>query len=249
MAKRFKPSLPATIIVVLMLIILLSLGTWQINRSEEKQLLLDSFAHAPTLPDLELNALGADWEQYRYRKIELAGKYDTRYQVLLENQIRHGKSGYMVMTPYHLSGEHGVVLVNRGWIEKSQSALSDIEVSEELRSVSGLINHPPSVGMRIGSLDDAASGWPKALPYVDLEWLALQMGTQLTPWIVLLDVEEPDGFERDWHPSVRMTPEKHQGYAMQWYSLAVALVFLFVVGSLKPEGNDDRKNMNSGDQA
>jgi surfeit locus 1 family protein len=248
MAKRIKPSLPVTSIVVLMLVLLLSLGTWQINRSGEKQQLLDSFARAPILPMVELNALGLDWEQYRYRKIELAGRYDASYQVLLENQVRHGKSGYMVMTPYHLSEGDRVVLVNRGWMEKSQSALSDIEILEDMRSVSGLINYPPSVGIRMGSLDDAASGWPKALPYVDLEWMALQMGKRVTPWIVLLDGGEPDGFERDWHPSVRMTPEKHQGYAMQWYSLAVALVFLFVVGSLRPEGNDDQKNMNSGDQ-
>lgn len=247
MAKRFKPSLPVSIIVLLMLVILLSLGTWQINRSEEKQQLLDSFAEAPSLPRLQLNVLGQDWERHRYRKIELVGKYDANYQVLLENQIRHGKSGYMVMTPYYLSGEQGVVLINRGWIEKSQSVLSAIEVSGELRSVSGLIDHPPSVGIRMGSLDEAAPGWPKALPYVDLEWLALQIGKQISPWIVLLDESEPSGFERDWHPSVRMTPEKHQGYAVQWYSLAVALVFLFVVGSLKPEGSDDQGNIDNGD--
>jgi surfeit locus 1 family protein len=242
--KRFRPGMVMSIVVVIMLIILLSLGTWQMDRSREKQLLLDSYQQAPSLPSLDFAAIGDDWEQYRFRKIDLDGKYDTQHQVLLENQVRSGQSGFMVFTPFHVDDGQQTVLVNRGWLPRHNDpgSLPDVTVTEQKRSLIGLISHPPEVGFRIGSLNESASGWPKMAPYIDHDWISLQLGEQIVPWVVLLDKGQSDGFLRDWHPSVRMTPDKHKGYAFQWYSLAIVLVFLFVVGSLKPEGREDARH-------
>ena len=226
-----------TAIVTLVLVLLISLGTWQMNRSEEKQQLLDRYEQAPTLPALVYAEIGSDWENRRFRKIQLSGYYDDQHQVLLENQVRNSQPGYMVLTPFHIENENRVVMVNRGWISQGDRAgkVPAVMVSSDQRSLTGLINHPPEVGMRIGSLDDSRAGWPKIVPYMDTDWLALQMGVDISPWIILLGENQPDGYIREWMPSVRMTPEKHKGYAFQWYSLAIALVFLFVAGSMRPE--------------
>jgi surfeit locus 1 family protein len=237
-AKRFRPGITMSIIAAVMLAILVSLGTWQMNRSVEKQQLLDNYRQAPTMPELRLSSVGDDWEVFRYRKIQLKGRYNEQFQLLLENQVRAGAPGFMVLTPFHLADVDKVVLVNRGWIAQAGDSrqLPRVEVADGSRSLVGLISHPPEVGLRIGSLDESAPGWPKAVPYVDLDWMGLQLGESVLPWIVLLQKNQEDGYIREWHPSVRMPPEKHQGYAFQWYSLAIALVFLFVVGSMKPEG-------------
>ena len=234
--KQFRPSPWAAVIVILMLVLLLGLGIWQMNRSQEKQSLLDNFKQAPAMPDVELAEIGADWESYRYRRLTLTGQYDAQHQILLQNQVRQGRQGYFVLTPFIIDNNSERVLVNRGWMPQPDSleTIPDIIVSDSARTLSGLINHPPAVGMRIGSLDDSAAGWPKRLPYVDTEWLSLQLGKQVKPWVVLLGADQDDGYVRQWQPSVRMTPEKHQGYAFQWFSLAIALIFLFIAGSMKP---------------
>ena len=46
------------------------------------------------------------------------------------------------------------------------------------------------------------------------------------------DSAEPDGFVRDWKPS-GLTPERHLGYAFQWFALALTLAVLVLVSFLK----------------
>jgi surfeit locus 1 family protein len=238
--RRFRPRILVVVIVMLVLVLLISLGNWQMDRSREKQSLLDRYELAPTLPVVGYSEVGSDWEKYRFRTIEVSGYYDERHQVLLENQVRNSQTGYMVLTPFYVENDNRVVMVNRGWLSQDAGAreIPAVSVSTDHRSLIGLINHPPEVGMRIGSLDDSRAGWPKIVPYMDTDWLALQLGVEISPWIILLDENAPDGYIREWMPSVRMPPEKHKGYAFQWYSLAIVLIFLFVVGSMRPEGDD-----------
>ena len=61
-------------------------------------------------------------------------------------------------------------------------------------------------------------------------------GETILPRIVLLDENEPDGFRRDW--STRFSvgefgPEKHIGYAVQWFGLAFALIAIYVIVGIK----------------
>jgi len=238
--RRFKPGLIPTVLTLSLLLVLVSLGTWQIERSVEKRALIESFEQAPSLPPVTVSMLGADWERYRFRKISLNGVYDTGHQVLLENQLMNRQSGYMVLTPFKLANSNYHVLVNRGWLERDSrmGKIPNISVGNDIRTVTGLVSHAPGVGIKMGSLDQSPMGWPKPVPYIDMDWMGLQLGSKVYPWIMLLNEDEEAGYIRDWKPAiaVRMPPEKHQSYAFQWYSLAIVLVFLFVAGSLKPEG-------------
>lgn len=238
--RRFKPRLLPTIVTLLMLLVLLFLGTWQINRSIQKRELIDSFEKAPGMPPVTLPELGDDWAKHRFRKISLHGSYDVGHQILLENQMRNSQSGFMVLTPFKLAGSDYFVLINRGWLQRDLQAvrLPDISFADDIRTITGLVSHAPGVGIRMGSLDQSPMGWPKPVPYIDMDWMGLQLGARVLPWIVLLNEDQPAGYIREWRPAVavRMPPEKHQGYAFQWYTLAIVLVFLFVAGSLKPEG-------------
>lgn len=226
-----------------MLAVLVSLGNWQINRSREKQQLLDGYQSAPRQPQVTIQQLQDGWTKYQFRKTSMHGQYLAGRQILLENQIRDGRPGYMVLTPFSPDGQDFLVLVNRGWIASggNRQQLPDIGITVPVAVVRGMVSHLPGVGIRMGSLDDAAGGWPKAVPYIDREWLQLQTGKPVTPWMLLLDGDEPDGYVRDWRPALKMGPEKHRGYAFTWFSLAAALVFLFVIASFKPEGKANRE--------
>ena len=58
------------------------------------------------------------------------------------------------------------------------------------------------------------------------------LGLDLVPGLVLLDADQPDGFRRNWRPS-DFGPERHIGYAVQWFALAITLVVLFLAWSFR----------------
>jgi len=53
---------------------------------------------------------------------------------------------------------------------------------------------------------------------------------------VLLDAAEADGYERDWSDRFDFGdfgPSRHVGYAVQWFGMALALLAIYIVVSLK----------------
>ena len=63
--------------------------------------------------------------------------------------------------------------------------------------------------IRIQSLDSKALGEVLEMP--------------LIPLIIRLAEEHPNALPRYW-PATNMLPEKHQGYAIQWFSMAIAVM-------------------------
>jgi len=51
--------------------------------------------------------------------------------------------------------------------------------------------------------------------------------------ILLLDKEDQFGFIRDWKPVYGVTPDKHKAYAVQWFTLAVVLLMIYVGANSK----------------
>jgi len=59
-----------------------------------------------------------------------------------------------------------------------------------------------------------------------------RLGYNVLPYQVLMDIDEPNGYEREWLP-MRMGPEKHHGYAFQWFALSVAWIIIYLVLTIK----------------
>ena len=57
-----------------------------------------------------------------FQKLEVTGRLDTAHQILLENIIIEDRLGYYVLTPLVVSDGAPVLLVNRGWIERTRAA-------------------------------------------------------------------------------------------------------------------------------
>ena len=58
------------------------------------------------------------------------------------------------------------------------------------------------------------------------------LGRPLFPYSVRLDAGQPGALRVDWEP-INTQPEKHTGYAVQWFAMAIALVLFWVYSSLK----------------
>ncbi len=239
---EFRPDVLPSAIGLLVLILLISLGFWQLDRAEQKRLLLQAYGERPTDAAISISSdftPGPDW---RYRRAQLVGTYDAEHQFLLDNRVQPGRVGYHVLTPLRLARGDAVVLVNRGWVPQgaTRAELPALQTPGEVElGVEGLIDFPPQKVFVLGEGEDRDPGWPKVLQQVRLDLHAQQLGVRLLPMVLLLDKDQPGGFVRDWNPVV-VGPERHVGYAVQWFALAAALVILYVWANLKRSGVDER---------
>ena len=228
--RHFRPGLPATLFTAFFLPLLLVLGTWQLNRADEKQALFDDFAAGGAPVALDADSSGLDGLR-RYTPVAAGGRYLGERQFLLDNMVEDGQAGYRVLTPLLLT-EGVAVLVDRGWIPRdfSTDVAPVISVDAAARSVTGKLDRLPRPGIRLATT--LAPGWPKVVQFPSRDELAGALGLQLVPGVVLLDSDQPDGFRRNWRPS-DFGPERHIGYAVQWFALAITLVVLYLAWSFR----------------
>jgi surfeit locus 1 family protein len=219
-----------TLLVMALFALLISLGMWQLRRGDEKQGLLDAFTLRSQDVPLSIEADQTEAAELRYRQVVGQGVYDEVRQYLLDNRTYRGRVGYHVLTPLYLNGSVGV-LVNRGWVPigESRDKLPALPVPEERVSVRGTVLIPTEDAFLVGPAGYETEGWPRVIQRVELKTMTEQLGYRLLPYVVQLDPSEGNGFVREWQAYYGIGPERHRAYAFQWFSLAIALVVLFVV--------------------
>lgn len=169
-----------------------------------------------------------------FRRVLVSGRYDAAHQILLDNQLREGQPGFHVLTPLRLT-DGSAILINRGWVAQAESrqSLPNLPAPAEPVTIIGWLAQPANPGLRMGDAAGSDRRWPRVVLYVDYDRLAAIVGYPLQPALVLLDPAAPEGYRRDWQPRFGgIGPERHQGYAVQWFALAVALVILYLAANL-----------------
>ena len=235
---QFRHRWGLTLLATVLVFLGLSLGSWQLQRAEDKQQRLDIQNTNKRAETTELQPSHVDLQQMRFKTVNVHGQYDFSMQILLENQKYKGQPGYFVITPMRLQGSQSVVLINRGWIAQGvdRQQLPVIPASPA-GNLTGIVDAFPAVGMKLGEPGDAQANWPRQLTYLDLGWLSRETGYNLLPYLVYQTSEVDDGLIRDWQQNFeagqRMTPDKHRGYALQWYSLVVLTIVMYFVLSFK----------------
>lgn len=211
------------------LALLLWLGFWQLDRADQKRELAAGY-DAGVSAQARRVADAADLvELPRHTRVIAAGRFVPDRQVLLDAQVHDGRVGYRVWTPFELAGGDWIV-VDRGWVAAGgdRDRLPDVTVGDEVREVAGLRAPLPEPGLRLGNAAMQDTGWPRRLVWPDAQELAEAWGRDVPAALVLLAPEAADGYVREWAPS-GMPAERHVGYAVQWFSLAVALVVIALI--------------------
>ena len=211
----------------------MQLGLWQLRRAEQKEQLQDAFTRGQqSTLTLTAENIGA---VERYQQVRAEGHYRSARQILLDNMpSAQGRPGYRVLTPFVLASGP-VVLVDRGWIPMGdRGSLPFLDVEESAQTITGQIDHLPQPGLRMGEQrQDAGQGWPRVLNFPEQATLEATLEQPLAPHILLLDATNADGFERQWNIHSRFRPDKHIGYAVQWFAFAVGAIVIFLIVSFK----------------
>lgn len=227
---RFRTSLGLTLLLLALAAAFARLGYWQLQRMDEKAQLFERFEQAPALALDEAARRGE-----RFARVSARGAFDTRRHVLLDNRMHRGRAGVHVLTPFRTT-EGAVVLVNRGWLPLApdRRVLPDVPTDGAAREIAGRLNVLASAGPRLGEPDRLGpDDWPQLVTYLDQAPVEAALGTVVLPWVVQLDVDQPDGFAaRDWRPAT-MEPATHGAYAAQWFGLAAAAVVIWLLLGLR----------------
>ena len=228
---RFRPGLYPTLAFLLLFPLLLSLGVWQLHRADEKRQLLEDRESRTKAAALDLNWLDKMTEADRFLPAKVKGHFRTDRQWLQDNQVYQGQAGYHVYSLLELEGRPGKsLLVNRGWVSvgRDRSYLPRLPLPTGEVTLKGRLDNPASVGIKLGELQLNPYSELNVLPYMDLDVVADAAGTELYPFVLVLDEGQAGSLQRDWAPVATMGPEKHLGYAVQWFAMAFAVVIIYL---------------------
>ncbi|MBD1391131.1 SURF1 family protein [Neiella sp. HB171785] len=208
---------------------LVKLGIWQTERGAHKQQLVEQLEQQRLRLPADLSQiLATPASQLHGLPVLLKVEVDPNWRILLDNKIHNGKVGYQLLVP--VTHHQIAFLVNLGWVPAALSRdqwpeLPPMPQQVRLRGQIKLTSAQPLLDQRYlfeqrGSVIRSQADQPSLL--------AEQLAMPLQPWLVLLDEKENWGLPRQWQ-WFNMGPEKHYGYALQWYSMAVAVLILMLV--------------------
>ncbi len=205
------------------------LGFWQLDRAGQRGAAVDlqqSNLAADPVPVAELTRVGEDVDpDDRWRTVEATGTWDTEHEILLRNRDGSGGVGFHVLTPL-VTEEGSAVLVNRGWVERGETALDQPEVppaQEGPVEVAGRLHYSETeenTGLR--NRDDLPEG---QLMMVDVDRVAADLPYPVYGGYVDLTRQDP---MPEAAPEPVVLHEEDAGmsasYAVQWWVFAVVAV-------------------------
>lgn len=224
-APRFCPGVLPTVLVLALLPLLIGLGCWQLQRAEEKRVLQAEQAAQAQAPLLDLIELETQAEP-AFRRVRLVGAFDAEHSLLLDNRQRGGRVGVELLQPFRDRPSGRWVLVNRGWLpwpDRRTPPAFDTPRGE--LSLLATVYRPSGAAFLLGD-GAVGTGWPRLVNAVDVPGLWRELGRAGAGDELRLQ-PGPASYVGDW-PLLAMGPEKHLGYAVQWFALATTLLGLYL---------------------
>jgi surfeit locus 1 family protein len=210
---------------------LVSLGFWQLDRADQKRTIEASIQKANTgVVELIINQ--NELLNKEYYEVRLQGSYVSDKQFIYDNQIVDQASGYYVLTPFVLTGQSNAIMINRGFIPWNgrRDQLDDIAVDSTYREIKIQVSRPIK---RIElKTSDISNQFPVLIQAIDFDVIEEISSTSFVDVIGLLDPSSDDGFVRKWEPYTGSI-EKHIGYAIQWFLMALVLGIIGIRIGLK----------------
>ena len=220
-----------SVLIIATIAFLISLGFWQLDRADQKRSIEASIQKANTgVVELIINQ--NELLNKEYYEVRLQGSYISDKQFIYDNQIVDQASGYYVLTPFVLTGQSNAIMINRGFIPWNgrRDQLDDIAVDSTYREIKIQVSRPIK---RIElKTSDISNQFPVLIQAIDFDVIEEISSTSFVDVIGLLDPSSDDGFVRKWEPYTGSI-EKHIGYAIQWFLMALVLGIIGIRIGLK----------------
>ena len=220
--NNFKSKI--LIFAIIFVPITISLGLWQIERANEKKVIISNYDKLLVSTPI---ALQKEQPLENWQPIETVGAYQDLV-IYEDNAINSGKAAFKV---YHLfqNGDGTFIFVHRGFIERNliKNNLPRIDTPVGKKNILGttLFKQNNTFVKNIEESDIRII--QEFNTSVLIERFPILKDRYLHPFLFNLDVRDADKFQPIEKP-VNMTATKHIGYAIQWFGLCAALIILTI---------------------
>lgn len=223
-----------TVLMLLALGVLVSLGNWQKQRLQWKEALLTKietqlFGDPIALETLENKFVAG--EDIAYTPVNVSGTF-------MHDKEQHyfatfkGASGYFVYTPLQVDGRDAIIFANRGFVpfdkkEPSTRALGQTEGVVAIKGIARVApSQKPSSVVPNNDLEKNIYYWK------DLSNMTAQAGLkqsgQIIPFFVDVDSAPNDGGFPMGGVTRLDLPNNHLQYMVTWYGIALTLLGVYV---------------------
>lgn len=235
--RDFRPRFWPSVIAGCGVLLLLTLGTWQVFRLFEKRAINNERAERLAMPVAPLPPSLDDPVRWEFRRVTVTGTFRHDHELYLPCRSQRGNDGTCVLVALQRS-EGPPVLVNRGWVppaRKDPARRADAQVAGEV-TLSGVLRASPQRTGFMPPNDPARNVW---FAY-DLPEMGKAMGLPaVAPFYIeaSLDPAAPAGAPLGGQTRFQL-PDNHLGYALTWFSLAIALAVIFVMSQREQENKE-----------
>ena len=225
---RFRPAFWPTVFTVPAVILMLGLGVWQVERLQWKEALIAERTARLTAAPMALPGPDADIADAEYRHVSLGGEFLHDKEMLLGARSLNDNTGYHVVTPFRLA-DGRIILVDRGWIPLDRKTVD--------KRAAGNVAGPMTLDGIIRLNGKQTWFVPDNRPdlnfffWVDLPAMAKLAGEPNTETRFVFEAgpaKNPGGFPIGGQTRITL-PNDHLQYAITWFSLAIALMVIYVL--------------------
>ncbi|WP_440656111.1 SURF1 family protein [Candidatus Pelagibacter sp. HIMB1509] len=209
-----KNKLLFSVFVYFIILVLLSLGFWQLYRLSWKLDLINQIENSLKIDPVELQNV----EKKNYLRIKTSGQIDFEKQIYLYNLNETGKPGFEVINPIKVGNED--YLINRGWISFDQKNKPEINVVDQKNIIGTLMLQSKSSSFKPKNEVDKNYWFT-----LDREDILKFTGKNFSKYIIYLN-----GNYENPRPKVitAKISNNHKKYAITWFSMAISILLIYL---------------------
>ena len=226
MTANARRLLWPAVMTIAMLIVLIGLGSWQVQRLHWKQDVIGRLTRAEANAPIPLTADPAS-----YAKVMAAGRLRGDLNVLVGAEVRNTpagpKMGAHLIVPLERDNAP-TLLVDRGWVPLAPS--KPLDQPSDPVSLTGFV-HPSDKPGWFSATDNQAERH-----FYTLNPAAIAAALRLTnvePYVLVVLGPKPASLWPEPAQHLPRPPNNHLAYVITWYGLAAALVVIFWVYARK----------------
>ncbi len=232
MSRQFSLNWRVSIFAFVCLVLFVNLGFWQLNREIEKREFLAELSARESQRPMLANELPIHGDLSGV-PVRLTGEYGD-VVALLDNRVLKGIVGFEVHQIFY-DDSRQVFLVNRGFVAMGRTRADPVvipEVRPGKMSIHGKVYQSNGAPLLLKREQGRIKQFPAILQLVEMERLSDSLNVDIYPYVIRLATDQPGTLPRYW-PSTVMSPQKHRGYAVQWFAMAFTVLITWLFFSFR----------------
>lgn len=234
------PSFVGAVATIICIPLFIKLGLWQYGKAQQQILVQAAYQQSIVDTAIDLPLQLQSYDSLRYKKVKVTGHYETKYQILLDNQVENERVGFHVITPLKIDHTNQYVLVDRGWLlgKDTHTDLPAVDTPSSKLDVVGQVWLPSAKIFTLESNSTPTyktqlSPWSIVWQNMDMAKYKQSAPIKILPVVIRLDAASTaGGYVRNWQvPSDRIAT--NLSYAYQWFGFAFATFAIFIYMSIK----------------